>query len=101
MYDDAITLSPTPKQLGFAWRISRALHEQIPDDAKRDRRAMSRWIDRHQADYRAEAPSRGSASATSKQVAFAERIAKAKRRAIPDECFRNAALMSSWIDANR
>ncbi len=101
MYDDAISLSPTPKQLGFAWRISRALHQKIPDDARRDRRALSRWIDRHQHDYRAEAPLRANAPATSKQVAFAERIAKAKRRAVPDECFRSAALMSSWIDSNR
>lgn len=101
MYDDAITLSPTPKQFGFASRISRALHMKIPDDAKRDRRALSRWIDRHQHDYRAEAPQRSNGGATSKQVAYAERIAKAKRRAVPDECFRSAALMSSWIDANR
>lgn len=101
MYDDAFTLEPTDKQLKFAWRISYALKEVIPPDAKTDRRALSRWIDRHQADYRAEAPIRSSVHATSKQVQFAERIARAKRRAVPDECFKSAALMSAWINSNK
>ncbi len=101
MYDDAIVLAPTQKQMKFAWRISCALKEVIPPDAKSDRRALSRWIDRHQADYRAEAPLRSGGGATSKQVAFAERIARAKRRAVPDECFKSAALMSAWINSNR
>ena len=38
---------------------------------------------------------------SSKQVAFAERLARIKRRAVPDECFRDRALMSKWIDGNR
>ena len=38
---------------------------------------------------------------TSKQVAFAERLARIKRRAVPDECFRDKGLMSKWIDGNR
>lgn len=101
MYDDAITLAPTDRQMKFAWRISCALKQAIPPDAKTDRRALSRWIDRHQNDYRAEAPLRANGTATSKQVALAERIARAKRRAVPDECFRSAALMSAWIDNNK
>ena len=101
MYDDAIILAPTDRQMKFAWRISCALKQTIPPDAKTNRRVLSRWIDRHQNDYRAEAPLRANGSATSKQVAFAERIARAKRRAVPDECFRSAALMSAWIDSNR
>lgn len=101
MYDDAITLAPTHNQMKFAWRISCALKEVIPPDAKTNRRALSRWIDQHQNDYRAEAPLRANGSATSKQVAYAERIARAKRRAVPDECFKSAALISAWIDSNR
>jgi hypothetical protein len=31
----------------------------------------------------------------------AERLARIKRRAVPDECFRNRGLMSKWIDGNR
>ena len=38
---------------------------------------------------------------TSKQVAFAERLARIKRRAVPDECFRDKGLMSKWIDGNK
>ena len=34
-------------------------------------------------------------------VAPESRFARMKRRAIPDECFRDAGLMSRWIDANR
>jgi hypothetical protein len=40
-------------------------------------------------------------SPTSKQVAFAEKLARIKRRAVPEECFRNKELMSKWIDGNR
>ena len=38
---------------------------------------------------------------TSKQVAFAEKLARIKRRAVPDECFRDKGLMAKWIDGNR
>jgi hypothetical protein len=34
-------------------------------------------------------------------VAFAERLARIKRRAVPDECFRDRQLLSRWIDSNR
>ena len=33
--------------------------------------------------------------------AFAERLARIKRRAVPDECFRDKGLMSKWIDGNK
>jgi hypothetical protein len=38
---------------------------------------------------------------TSKQVAFAEKLARIKRRAVPDESFRDKGLMSKWIDGNK
>ena len=38
---------------------------------------------------------------SSKQVAFAERIARIKRRSVPDACFKDRTLMSRWIDSNR
>ncbi|KKN34480.1 hypothetical protein LCGC14_0793430, partial [marine sediment metagenome] len=37
----------------------------------------------------------------SKQVAFAERIARLKRREIPQQCFRDKVMMSRWIDGNK
>ena len=38
---------------------------------------------------------------TSKQVGFAERIARLKRSEVPPECFRDRTLMSRWIDSNK
>ena len=32
---------------------------------------------------------------------LAERLARIKRRAVPDECFRDKELMSKWIDGNK
>jgi hypothetical protein len=34
-------------------------------------------------------------------VAFAEKLARIKRRAVPEKCFRDKGLMSKWIDGNR
>jgi hypothetical protein len=67
----------------------------VPDDALTDRQKMSDWIDAHQ-----KRAMRFSNYPSSKQVAFAERIARIKRRAVPDECFRDRTLMSRWIDSN-
>ena len=62
------------------------------------RRSLSAWIE-------AQAKLKSTAAAderpTSKQVAFAERLARIKQRAVPDECFRDKGLMSKWIDGNR
>ena len=38
---------------------------------------------------------------TFKQVAFAEKLARIKRRGGPDECFRDKGLVSKWIDGNK
>ena len=35
------------------------------------------------------------------QVAFAERIARIKRIAVPDEAFRDRGLMSRWITSHK
>ena len=59
---------------------------------------MSSWID---AQARLKPVSALDRLPTSKQVAFAESLARIKRRAVPDECFRDKGLMSKWIDGNR
>lgn len=92
-------LPPTPKQVDYARAIAARLGKVIPVEEASDRRRLSAWIDRHKSARPARA-SRGP-GATSRQVAYAERIARAKRRAIPDECFRDAGMMSRWIDSNR
>ena len=72
------------KQLDFARSLARRMDARIPNAELEDRKALSRWIDAHKKGG-PRAP-----GATSKQVAFAEKIARIKRRAIPDECFRDA-----------
>ena len=93
--------APTAAQLKFAYRISLRLKEAIPPDVKTDRKALSGWISAHKQEFQTMAPSSAAAGATAKQVAFAERIARARRRSIPEECFRSAALMSGWIERNK
>ena len=91
---------PTPKQVEYARLIASKLNAAIPVESANDRRALSDWIGRQQARLR-HRPDRPRSSATPKQVAFAERIARRKQLAVPDECFRDAGLMSHWIDSNR
>lgn len=104
MYDADYTPPPSSKQINFARLIAARLRDPIPDHAKGDRNALSDWIAARQADYRevtaAQTGGRG-AGASSRQIGFAERIARARRRAVPEECYRSASAMSRWIDANR
>lgn len=93
-------LPPTPKQVDYARAIASRLRVTIPTDQASDRRMLSEWIDKHKA-ARPTGTVQTGPGATSRQVAFAERIARTKRRAIPDECFRDAGMMSRWIDSNR
>ncbi|WP_371171648.1 hypothetical protein [Aliiroseovarius sp. 2305UL8-7] len=69
----------------------------LPADVMADRARLSAWIDKHKS--RA-VQGRFSNYPSSKQVAFAERIARIKRRQVPQECFRDRGLMSRWIDNN-
>ena len=94
------TLPPTPRQVAYAQQIANRLHQRIPSESAGDRRVLSEWIGLHQVELDRARPTHGS-GATSKQVAFAEKIAQRKRLAVPDECFRDVGLMSRWIDSNR
>lgn len=98
--NDYYHLPATPKQVDYARRIARQASLPLPEDVLGDRRALSDWIDRHkprQRDYDAYLDRLPS----SKQVAFAERIARIRRRHIPRECFKDRTTMSRWIDSNR
>ncbi len=89
----------TDKQLRFARQIASRRALDLPAEVQQDRRAMSAWIDAHYVK-----PDRTSAFSrypSSKQVAFAERIARIKRREVPRACFRDMGLMSRWIDSNQ
>ncbi|MBZ0130310.1 MAG: hypothetical protein K8F59_14480 [Rhodobacteraceae bacterium] len=94
--------APTPAQVDFARAISRQLKTDIPPDSTQDRAALSNWIGLHQAAFnKARTQTHRGAGATSRQVAYAEKIARRRRRDVPDECYRDAGLMSRWIDSNR
>jgi len=91
---------PTPKQVSYARQIARRLNETIPWESAQDRRALSDWIAARQNTLRHRQADR-SPGATSRQVGFAEAIARRKRLNVPEECFRDAGLMSRWIAHNR
>lgn len=86
------------KQLHFAQKIAAQLKTRVPSAALQDRQALSAWIDKHKTDV--QTVSKFSNYPSSKQVAFAERIARIKRRAVPNACFKDRTLMSRWIDSN-
>ena len=89
----------TERQIAYARGIAKRLGQDVPQALLRDKTALSRWINRHKAPKRS--ASRFDAYPSSKQVAFAERIARLKRRDIPRECFHDKTLMSRWIDGNK
>ena len=97
---DATTfaLPATPRQIAYARSLALRNQTLPPWDVQQDRRNLSAWIeDQAKLNPAAVNDSRPS----SKQVAFAERLARIKRRAVPEECFRDKGLMSKWIDGNR
>jgi len=97
----AHTLPPTPKQVDYARHIAARLGAAIPVEKINDRAALSLWIGQHQARLKSHTSQPQDTRATSRQVAYAERIARTKRRAIPEECFRDVGLMSAWISSNQ
>ncbi len=84
----------TEKQLAYAATLAARSGTKPPKNL--DRTALSKWIEAHKGTR-----NRFSDIPSSKQVAFAERIARLKRNPVPPECFRDRALMSRWIDSNK
>lgn len=95
--NDYHLLPVTDRQMRYARAIAQQSALEIPVEAQRDRRAMSKWISAHKPHD----PSPFANYPTGKQVAFAERIARSKKRPIPQECFRDKQAMSLWIDHNK
>ena len=91
-------LLPTDKQLRYARRIASRSGVLPPWDIQQDRQRLSKWIDGH-AHLGAPA-NRDGDRPSSRQVGFAETLARRKRTHVPDECFRSRELMSKWIDRN-
>jgi hypothetical protein len=94
--------TPPEAKLSRRYR-GRLLHRRshqtlLPWEIQQDRRSLSAWID---AQAQMKPLSALDSLPTSRQVAFVEKLARIKRRAVPDECFRDKGLMSKWIDGNR
>ena len=96
--DNSFTIPATPRQIGYARALALRNQTLLPWDVQQDRRSLSAWID---AQSKLAPASVNDTRPSSKQVAFAEKLARIKRRAVPDECFRDKGLMSKWIDGNR
>ena len=104
------SLPATPKQIAYARALALRNQTLLPWEVQQDRRSLSAWIDAQAKMNPGGCLARPGSSwnpgaqdsrPTSKQVAFAERLARIKRRAVPDECFRDKGLMSKWIDGNK
>lgn len=94
----SFALPATERQLGYARALALKNQTLLPWEVQQDRRALSSWIE---AQSRLRPAAALEALPSSKQVAFAERLARIKHRAVPVECFRDKGLMSRWIDSNR
>ena len=92
-------LRPTNRQLQYAQKIATSSGIVLPKDVQLDRANLSRWID---ANRHRMARSNGVADnlPTARQIAWAERIARGRKRGIPDECYKSRELLARWIDAN-
>jgi hypothetical protein len=91
--NDYHILPVTEKQLQFARAISERTGQPLSESVQQDRQALSAWISENK-----EAPSDGGFGnyASSKQVAFAERIARLKHRTVP-----NCSIPDDHIDPRR
>lgn len=95
--NDYHMLPVTDRQMRYARAIAAKSALEIPVEAQCDRKSLSDWISAHKPHD----PSPFANYPTGKQVAFAERISRGKRRPIPSECFRDKQMMSRWIDQNK
>ena len=97
MIRTAISL-PRRARLPMPGRWPCAIRPCCLADMQQDRQRLIAWI---QQQARLTPATQLDPRPSARQVAFAERIARIKRRAVPPECFRDKALMSKWIDGNK
>ncbi len=92
-------LRPTNRQLQYAGKIAASAGIALPKDVQLDRADLSRWIEanRHRM---ARSKSVEGSLPTARQTAWAERIARGRKRSIPEECYKSRELLAKWIDAN-
>lgn len=94
-------LRPTERQLLYARRIAASAGIVLPWETQQERATLSDWITANEDRLKPSTRYRHPGTPSSRQVGYAERIARARRRAIPDECYRSRELLTKWIDANK
>ena len=95
MEDTSFALPVTPKQFAYARSLALKNQTLLPWEVQQDRRALSSWID---AQARLKPVSALDQLPSSKQVAFAERLARIKRRAVPGAKAEHIANVAGWAD---
>ncbi|PJF09198.1 hypothetical protein [Pseudorhodobacter sp. MZDSW-24AT] len=98
MESPTFALPATPRQIAYARSLALRNQTLLPWEVQQDRRSLSAWIESQAQMVPA---AQLDARPSSRQVAFAERLARVKRRAVPEACFRDKALMAKWIDGNK
>ncbi|MXX88485.1 MAG: hypothetical protein F4213_18410 [Boseongicola sp. SB0677_bin_26] len=92
-------LRPSDRQLQYAGKIAASAGIALPKDVQLDRAGLSRWIEanRHRIAHSKRVADK---LPTARQIAWAERIARGRKRNIPEECYKSRELLAKWIDAN-
>lgn len=82
---------PSEKQIAFARSIAERMGSPVPEDALKDSKALSAWIDKAKSKAPAPPPSE-------KQVSFAKMLAERAGVDLPEEVMKNMAECSKFID---
>lgn len=98
MDSTTFALPVTQRQIAYARALALRNQTLLSWEVQQDRRSLSAWIE---AQARLKPASELDRRPSSRQVAFAERLARIKRRPVPEACFRDRDLMSKWIDGNK
>jgi len=97
------TQPATERQIAFATSLAARSSVKLPAALMHDRAGLSAWIDRTKSAAATGQSATGQFSnyPSAKQVQFAERIARLKRREVPSACFKDKTMMARWIDGNK
>lgn len=95
---------PTPRMVDLAKRVAERKGIKLPRGVLGDGAACRAFLDEHMPPRDPNAPGGAQGGAfppSDKQLAFAEQIATAAGKKIPDDARASSRLLSEWIDKNR
>lgn len=88
-------LRPAEKQIVYARSLASKTQIKLPWETLQSRKELSRWIEARVQDVHKR---RVSDLPRSRQVAFAERLARIKGTVVPEDCFKSRTSMRLWLD---